>query len=253
MHHMLKAIAWLLLFGVVTVCAAADAPNLTATDELAALAARTTLPTPLTIVCLGDSITVATERQPLKYPEMLQQALSLKYGDQVKIVNAGKGGDNAESALQRLQADVLSHKPGLVFVNLGINDSKLPAAFNYERNQIPLDRFLDAYAQIIASCKQAGAQVTVVGTIACVDEWTVRATQGQKKSTWFGKPEELMKYNAAARKLADEQGLSYVDLYDHFRAQPDLKALFSEPDGVHCRDRGQEQIALQLMRHLASR
>lgn len=253
MHQALKSLVLLVLLSVETAWAAPDSQNTAAIDELSALAAKTSVPTPMTIVCLGDSITASTERQPVKYPEMLQRALSLKYGEQVKVINAGRGGDNVESALKRMETDVLAHKPGLIFVNLGINDSKLPAQFNYERNQIPLDRFIEAYGQIIALSKQAGAQVTAVGTIACVEEWTIRATQREKKSTWFGKGEELAKYNAAVRKLADEHGTRYVDLYDHFRSQPDLKALFSEPDGVHCRDRGQEQIALQLMRHLASR
>lgn len=253
MFHAFKVFVLCALLSAVSVVSAAEPEKTPAIDELVALAGKTALPTPLTIVCLGDSITAVSARQPVKYPEMLQHALSGKYGDTVKVINAGKGGDNAESALKRLEADVLTHKPNLVFVNLGINDSKLPAQFNYERNQVPLERFSAAYAQITSAIKQAGGKPVSVGTIACVEEWTIRATQGEKKGTWFGKGEELVKYNAAAQAIAKDQQLDYIDLYDHFRAQPDLKALFSAHDGVHCRDRGQEQIALQLMRHLASK
>jgi lysophospholipase L1-like esterase len=246
-----------IVMGVVASTMAADEPSMpertAAIDELVALAAKTSLPTPLTIVCLGDSITAPTQLQPVKYPEMLKGALSGKYGERVKIVNAGKGGDNAESALKRLEADVLIHKPDLVFVNLGINDSKLTAQSDHARSQIPVERFSAAYLQILSAVKQAGGKVVAVGTIACVEEWTSRATQGEKKTTWFGKGEELVKYNAAARKVAMDQQSDYVDLYDHFRSQPDLKALFAAPDGVHCRDRGQEQIALQLMRYLVAK
>jgi len=218
--------------------------------ELVTLAEKTALPTPMTILCFGDSITATHDKQPIKYPEMLQHALTAHYGDNIRVINAGKGGDNTGAAPLRLQADVLDHKPDLVFINLGVNDSKL-ARPNYERNAIAIDTYKDNYDKLLTAIQDTGSRPIVVGTIACVDEWTIRTTQQENKGNWFGKPEELIRYNAVARELATTHKTEYVDLYDHFRAQPDMTSFFTEPDGVHCRDLGQEQIALQLMRFLA--
>ena len=224
-----------------------------AIQELSDLARKTALPTPMRIVCLGDSITAVHPRRPeVKYPQMLQAALKARYGDKVEVVNAGRGGDNVLSALKRLDADVIQKQPTLVFVNLGVNDSKL-AAPKYERNQVPLEKFTKGYRALIDKLrKQTKSTVVAVGTIACVDEWTHKAAMGGKrKRNYFGNPEQLKKYNAAVQDIAREMGMGYVDLYAHFLSQPDLSALFRSPDGVHCREKGQEQIALQLMRYLA--
>ncbi len=194
--------------------------------------------------------TAVTPRQPVKYPEMLAQVLAAKYGDKVQVLNAGKGGDNVLSALKRAETDVLPKQPTLVFINLGVNDSKLVAPA-HERNQIPLDQFTTGYRDLIKLIREkTGAAVVVVGTIACADELTRAIATGEKKRTYFGNPDQLKKYNAAARDIAAEFKCDYVDLFDLFMAQPDLKALFPG-DGVHANQKGQELIALQLMKFLA--
>lgn len=231
------------------------APAITPATEatLAALATKTALPAGTNIVFLGDSITALTSRQPVKYPEMIGKALEKKYGDKVTFVNAGKGGDNVQSALKRAETDVLAKKPTLVFINLGVNDSKLVAP-EHTRNQIPFDQFTAGYRDLVKLVQEkTGATVVVVGTLACADELTrARAMGGAKKATYFGNPEQLKKYNAAAKEIAAEFKSDYVDLFDLFMAQPDLKALFPG-DGVHANQQGQELIAVQLMKYLAQK
>jgi lysophospholipase L1-like esterase len=218
--------------------------------ELAALAAKTALPAGTRLLCLGDSITAVSARQSLKYPEMIGQALAKKYGDKAQVLNAGKGGDSVPGALKRVETDVIEKRPTLVFINLGVNDSKL-AAPDHAKNVVPLDQFTAGYRDLIKLIQEkTGATVVVVGTLACVDEYTRAAATGEKKRNYFGKPEELKKYNAAAKEIAAEFKCDYVDLFDLFMAQPDLKALFPG-DGVHANQKGQELIALQLMKHLA--
>ena len=223
------------------------------TKELAALVEKSNLPAGMRMVCLGDSITVVTARQPVKYPEMIGLALKKKYGDKVEVFNAGKGGDNVQSALKRLATDVIPRKPTLVFINLGVNDSKLVAP-EHTRNSIPFDQFTATYRDLLKAIKeQTGAESVIVGAAACVDEWTrAIAMGGEKKKTYFGNPAQLKKYNAAAQEIGKELKCDYIDLFDYFMAQPDLKALFPQ-DGVHANQQGQELIALQLMRYLAKK
>lgn len=219
--------------------------------ELADLAGKTALPEGTRIVFLGDSIT-APGSLKYKYPEMIRDALAAA-GLTAEVINAGRGGDNILSAGARLEADVLAHKPTQVFVNLGVNDSKLSAP-DHTRNSVPLDRFTEGYRAVIEKLQASGAAVTLVGTIACVDEWTrKRAMGGEKKATYFGNPEQLTRYNAVVQALAKEFTLDYLDLYDLFRAQPDLTALFKGSDGVHAHTRGQELIARRILQALQKR
>lgn len=70
------------------------------------------------IVFLGNSIT-AGHRLPREaaFPHQLGAALG------VPVVNAGISGDTTGEALDRLERDVLAHRPRLVVVELGANDA----------------------------------------------------------------------------------------------------------------------------------
>lgn len=226
-------------------------PGKEAMPQLAALAARTSLPPGARVVCLGDSIT-APSPSTVKYPELLAMAFAAARPGAVEVINAGIGGDDVRKAFKRVQVDVISRRPTLVFINLGINDSKLVAP-DYAHNFVPLEQFKSTYLDLIRKIQEAtGAEVTVVGTLACIEEWTrAKAFDGPVRMNHFGLPAQLRRYNAAAREAGKALGCDYVDLFDYFRTQPDLGALFPENDGVHAGPRGQELIALQLMRHLA--
>jgi len=74
-------------------------------------------PTQQTVVFLGDSITSGDGVSPeVTFPHRLGAALG------VPVWNAGISGDTTARALQRLDADVLVHRPRVVVVELGVND-----------------------------------------------------------------------------------------------------------------------------------
>lgn len=93
---------------------------------------------PVTIACLGDSVThgcfeiylnaeggIETVCRPDDaYPMMLKRALTTYFPFAAPvIVNAGVSGDKSYGGLERLQRDVLSFRPDLVIVDFGLNDS----------------------------------------------------------------------------------------------------------------------------------
>jgi acyl-CoA thioesterase-1 len=69
------------------------------------------------VVFLGDSIT-SGHRLPadVAFPHRLGEALG------VPVINAGISGDTTDGGLSRLDQDVLAHHPGVVVVELGVND-----------------------------------------------------------------------------------------------------------------------------------
>lgn len=93
---------------------------------------------PVTIACLGDSVThgcfeiylnenggIETVCRPDDaYPMMLKRALTSYFPFAAPvIINAGVSGDKSYGGLERLERDILSFKPDLVIVDFGLNDS----------------------------------------------------------------------------------------------------------------------------------
>ena len=71
------------------------------------------------LIAFGDSLTYGTGAgQGRDYPARLSELLGLP------VVNAGVPGDTTASALRRLEADVLTRSPRIVFITLGGNDLK---------------------------------------------------------------------------------------------------------------------------------
>src|SRR2546423_12588209 len=69
------------------------------------------------VIAFGDSLTAGYGAQPGEdYPSKLSALMG------TTVVNAGVSGDTTESALARLDNDVLSRNPRVVLVGLGGND-----------------------------------------------------------------------------------------------------------------------------------
>ena len=81
------------------------------------------------IVFLGDSITDGHT-----YPQLVAQALREANEKVPTVVNAGIGGDTAAGMLKRLDRDVFVHKPGMMTLSVGINDSGRVSAADFERD-----------------------------------------------------------------------------------------------------------------------
>jgi acyl-CoA thioesterase-1 len=72
----------------------------------------------------------------------------------VPIINAGRGGDTAASALTRLDRDVLARDPRVVIVLLGGNDVL---------RRVPVDRTFADLGTLVARIRERGAAVVLVG------------------------------------------------------------------------------------------
>src|SRR5687767_2210752 len=71
-----------------------------------------------TVAFLGDSITAARG-----YTRIVEHYTLMRFPERrVEFVNAGKGGDTATGAVQRLEHDVFSRGATVVTVALGVND-----------------------------------------------------------------------------------------------------------------------------------
>ena len=116
------------------------------------------------IVFLGDSITQAGAG-PKGYVTMVRQYLDKKLGDapkskSIEVLGAGISGNKVPDLEKRLERDVLSKKPTVVVIYIGINDvwhgESDPA-----RGTVP-DRFESGLAGIVDRIQASGARVIPV-------------------------------------------------------------------------------------------
>ena len=156
------------------------------------------------IIAFGDSLTagygaVAGE----DYPSRLAAITGLP------ILNAGVSGDTTDSALARIDADVLARDPRIVIVGLGGND--------YLRGA-PIGTTEANLRTIIAKIHTSGAMVVLLG---------------------YKFPSLQANYEKMYERVAkDEQCLIVPDLLDGIESNPQLKS-----DEIHPNARGYQLIA----------
>jgi lysophospholipase L1-like esterase len=112
---------------------------------------------PLRIVTLGDSITkavrpgVAAEET---FAARLERALR-RGGVDVTVRNVGIGGERTDQALLRLERDVLAHRPHLVTIMYGTNDSYVDPGKTASR--ITVEAYQKNLLQLVDRVRAAGA------------------------------------------------------------------------------------------------
>jgi lysophospholipase L1-like esterase len=189
---------------------------------------------PLTIVCLGDSVTRGI-RSGVKaeetYCAVLEKDL-IRAGIVAKVINAGIGGHTTGDGLKRFAKDVLAHQPRLVVIMFGLNDcwidkGKTKARFTVQEYTANLRKMIN----ILRKKKIATLLLTPNPVIAPQYPPRINA--------------HLKQYVTAVRNLAREENLRLVDVYAAFAELGlegvKLKDLFT--DAMHPNPRGHEIIA----------
>ena len=176
------------------------------------------------IAFLGDSVTqgcfevydisetaVETVYEGKKgYAEKLSQIFSVLYPNvPVGIINAGVSGCGAPNGLERLERDVLCHKPDLVVVCFGLNDCG--------NGKEKIGVYLDALKGIFQSCREAGAEVLFM-TPNMMNTRVIEGTE-ERFYAYAHVTAEIQNggrmdtYMDAAKALAKSMGVKVADCY----------------------------------------
>lgn len=201
-HH--RVLSVLVIAMLALSCRAADAP--------AGIEALTGKDSPLKagdrIAFLGDSITQAGAGKN-GYITFIQEALAKSQADKkVELVKAGISGNKVPDLQKRLEKDVLSKKPTVVFIYIGIND-----VWHWKSGKgTKKEDFESGLNEIIKRCQDAGA-VVVLATPSVIGE----KTDGSNSQDTM-----LEEYAAISRKVAEQNKLVLCDLrkafIDHLKA-----------------------------------
>jgi lysophospholipase L1-like esterase len=187
---------------------------------------------PVRIVCFGDSVTGVYYHTGSRraYTDMLGLALRRVAGEDspVEMFNAGISGHTTNNALDRIERDVLQHKPDLVTVMFGLNDM----------TRVPLEDYGRNLRTIVEKCRATGAEVILCTPNNVID------TPGRPADT-------LIEYCDAVRTIGRELDVPVCDCYRELaavRAHDPLDWRLMMSDEIHPNMDGHQRIAEQLTR-----
>jgi len=151
------------------------------------------------IIAFGDSLTAGYGANPGEdYPSVLASKLGRE------IINAGVSGDTTQSALARIDADVLQRNPRIVIVGLGGNDFL---------QSVPIDTTESNLRTIIQKIHGAGAMVVLLG---------------------FEFPSVTINYDKMYHRVANDEGCLLIpQMLKGIIANPSLKS-----DEIHPNAKG---------------
>lgn len=208
-------------------------------------------PKPGGIVMFGDSTTAPRGGVEKVYAQRVETALQ-SIGSSLGVHNAGMGGNTTRDARRRLANDVLRHKPRVVVMQFGLNDSAVDVWKNPPAAgpRVPLEEYVENYRHLIAESQKAGAKVIVMTTNPT--RWTSKLRELYGRPPYdpgaadgFEKP-YLNAYNEVLRRLAAELKIPLIDVYAEY---PGYAEKLGKPvdglllDGMHPGDAGHELIA----------
>jgi isoamyl acetate esterase len=189
---------------------------------------------PRKIIFFGDSITQAGVG-PTGYITMLKEMFS-KAGDKSELIGAGIGGNKVYDLFLRMDDDVLSKKPDVVVIYVGVNDVWHKASYGTGTDA---DKFTKFYTAMIKKMQAAGIKL-ILTTPACIGEKTDHSNQQDG---------DLNQYSKIIRDLAKDNNCGLVDLRKEFLAynlvnNPENKEKsILTSDRVHLNEAGNKKVA----------
>ena len=214
-------------------CRASDA-----LQQTASCAFRVTILSPrklavTRILAFGDSITAGAPTKA--YPFFLERILASQYVTQeIRVINAGKGGEYVSYALGRFNAELRRHRPEVLLLMEGTNDL-------YGLREAAPERAAAALDRMVTTAVSAGID-TYIMTVA---PW--------RDAVYAPLVSAL---NDRIRSIAARRGVPLVDVHhvlltgpcDGVQPIPCIKR-----DGVHPTEQGLRLIAEELARILVAR
>ena len=174
------------------------------------------------IAFFGDSITQAGAR-PGGYCKLIGEAIAKERPELgVEIVYAGISGNKVPDLERRLERDLLSKKPTIVFIYIGIND-----VWHSTRGKgTPKVQFDTGLRRLIEKISESGARI-----VLCTP-----SVIGEKKAGENPLDEMLDEYSAISRKVASETGVTLCDLRKSFVDQLKVNNPENKRSGILTRD-----------------
>ncbi|MET0529314.1 MAG: SGNH/GDSL hydrolase family protein [Microvirga sp.] len=197
----------------------------TAQGSLAFIKAKLTQQEPVRILAIGSSSTegIGASSPDHSYPAQLEDDLSVRWKDEVTVVNAGKGGETAIQTINRLESALKADKFDLVIWQVGTNDAI---------NGVGEDAFRALLERGVAAAQNAGTAIILLD------------------QQYFPSIKDLPRYERfvkAVSALGNERKVSVFSRYAlmqdwNSHSAEELRSMLSA-DGFHMGDKGYDCLA----------
>jgi isoamyl acetate esterase len=198
------------------------------------------------VVFFGDSITEDGAR-PGGYIVKMKEALQQKgNGSDYDLIGAGIGGNKVYDLYLRMDDDVLSQNPDIVFIWVGVNDVWHKLSFGTGTDP---DKFAKFYTAIINKLLDRHIRVILV----------TPAVIGEKTDFTNQQDGDLNSYSQIVRNLAQKYHCGLVDLRELFhnyelKNNPGNKESgILTRDRVHLNDAGNQLVATAMLDALTAK
>ena len=198
-----------------------------------------------TLVCLGASIT----EDAAGFVTIVRNMLAAGYPERnIRVINAGIGGNRSVDLLPRLERDVIAHRPNMVLINVGVND----AGHGFDAahpdgdgpNGISPAVYEAALTQIVDTLREATDAEILLTTPTIIGEDVDNPHNRQNAS--------LAHYVAAVQRIAKSRQTLLAPFHEDFvqalragqSATPDFVLT---TDGVHPNAVGSHVLALSVL------
>ena len=176
---------------------------------------------PLTIACFGDSVTMGytgsgVVEQDNVYHARLKRMLNNAYPRTVvNVINAGAAGGSAASSFSRFVRDVTHHKPDVLFIGFGLNDSG--------EGEAGLADFSQALTALVNTARESGiTRIALITSnfmstkdnprVATADRRHVTSMNDRQNSGL------IAKYAQTVRETAAKLNIPVADVYARWEA-----------------------------------
>lgn len=186
------------------------------------------------VVVLGDSIVYGRIDTLMGgWVNRLRLWLDKKNPTAYAVFNLGIGGETTTRLLERCEFESKIRNPDLIFIMVGINDSRRINNINGE-NQTPLHVFRENLARIFKITKNIARTIYI--TMFPVDE-----KRACPYKTYYYRMDDLEEYVNVAKEVAKEEGIKVIDLFEYvINNIQNYENLLA--DGLHPNEKGHELI-----------
>lgn len=198
------------------------------------------------VIFFGDSITQAAVKPGGYIVKMTEELAQKGLSNDYELIGAGVGGNKVYDLYLRMDDDVLSQDPDIVFIYIGVNDVWHKTLL---QTGTDIDKFEKFYTAIINKLLDRHIRV-----ILCTP-----AVIGEKTDFTNRQDGDLNAYSQVIRNLAQKFHCGLVDLRDIFhtyelRNNPGNKETgILTIDKVHLNETGNQLVADKMLEVLLSR
>lgn len=164
-----------------------------------------------------------------------------KYYSNLPVVNSGISGYTTSSILENLDKMVYKYNPSKVFILIGINDLELKVS-----NDVVVDNIKKIIKNIKNNRRYSKIYIESIYPINNSDNEVISydVINGNRKNA------DILEINEKLVKLADEEDITYIDVYSELIDDDGLLKLEYTIDGLHLSDDGYKKVTEVLKKYV---